>query len=59
MYSLVQQASATPDPIPTQELDPLLEPIWAQDSLVNTDSLELVLPSDKAIIKAMTGPDKP
>jgi hypothetical protein len=58
-YSLVQQASATPDPIPTQELDPLFEPIWAQNSLVDTDSLDLVLPSDEAIIEAMTGPDKP
>jgi hypothetical protein len=58
-YSLVQQASATPDPILAPELDPLLEPIWAQDSLVNTDSLDLVLPSDEAIIEAMTGPDKP
>jgi hypothetical protein len=58
-YSLVQQTSATPDPIPTQELDPLLEPIWAQNSLVDTDSLDLVLPSDEAIIEAMTGPDKP
>jgi hypothetical protein len=58
-YSLVQQASATPDPIPTQELDPLLDPIWAQNSLVNTDSLDLVLPSDEAIIEAMTSLDKP
>jgi hypothetical protein len=54
-YSLVQQASATPDLIPPQELDPLLEPIWAQDSLVNTDSLDLVLPSDEEMI----GLDKP
>jgi hypothetical protein len=59
VYSLFQQASATPDPIPAPELDPLLEPIWAQDSLVNTDSLDLVLPSNEAIIEEMTGPDKP
>ena len=58
-YSLVHQASATPDLIPAQELDPLLEPIWAQDSFANIDSLDLVLPYDEAIIEAMTGPDKP
>jgi hypothetical protein len=58
-YSLVQQASTNPDLTPTQELDPILEPIWAQGSLANVDSLELVLPSDKAIIKAMASPDKP
>jgi hypothetical protein len=58
-YSLVQQTSATPDSIPAQELDPLLKPIWAQDSLTDIDSLYLVLPSDEAIIEAMTGPDKP
>ena len=58
-YSLVQQASANPDPTPTQELDPLLEPVWAQGSLTHTDSLELVLPSDEVVIGAMTSPDKP
>jgi hypothetical protein len=58
-YSTVQQTSATPGPIPAPELDPLFEPIWAQNSLVDTDSLDLVLPSDEAIIEAMTGPDKP
>jgi hypothetical protein len=58
-YSLVQQASATPDPTPAQELDPLPEPIWAQGSLATTDSLDLVLPSDEAVIEAMTSPDKP
>jgi hypothetical protein len=57
--SLVQQASSNTDPTPTQELDPLLEPIWAQGSLANTDSLDLVLPSDEVIIKGMTSPDKP
>jgi hypothetical protein len=58
-YSLVQQASATPDPTPAQELDPLLEPIWAQGSLATTDSLDLVLPSNEAVIEAMTSLDKP
>jgi hypothetical protein len=58
-YSLVQQASTNTDPIPAQELDPLLEPIWAHGSLTNVDSLDLVLPSDEAVIKAMTSLDKP
>jgi hypothetical protein len=58
-YSLVQQPSATSDTTLTQELDPPLQPIWAQGSLATTDSLDLVLPSDEAIIKVMTGPDKP
>jgi hypothetical protein len=58
-YSLVQQASATPGPTPAQVLDPLLEPIWAQGSLANTNSLDLVLPSDEAVIEAMTSSEKP
>jgi hypothetical protein len=58
-YSLFQQASANTDPTPAQEFDPLLEPIWAQVSLTHTDSLDLVLPSDEAIIEAMTSSDKP
>jgi hypothetical protein len=57
--SLVQQASSNPDPTPTKELDPLLEPIWAQVSLTTIDSLDLVLPSDEAVIEAMTSPSKP
>jgi hypothetical protein len=57
-YSYVQQASANPNPTPAQELDPLLEPIWAQGSLATTDSLDLILPSDKAVIEEMTSPDK-
>jgi hypothetical protein len=58
-YSLVQQDSADIDPTPAQELDPTLEPIWAQGSLADTDSLDLVLPSNKEIIEAMTSPKKP
>ena len=59
VYSLVQQALANTDPTSAQELDPLVEPIWAQGSLTYIDSLDLVLPSDKAVIKAMTSLDKP
>jgi hypothetical protein len=58
-YSLVQQASTNTDPTPAQELDPLLEPIFDQGSLANTDSLDLVFPSDEAVIEAMTSPEKP
>jgi hypothetical protein len=58
VYSLVHQDFTDPDPTPTQELDPILEPIWAQGSLTDTDSLDLVLPSDEEIIEAMTIPDK-
>jgi hypothetical protein len=57
-YSLVQQDSTGTDPTPTQELDPILEPIWAQGSLTDTDSLELILPSDEAVIEVMTSPKK-
>ena len=58
-YSLVHQASDNTDPTPAQELDLLLEPIWAQGSLANVDSLDLVLPSDEAVVEAMTSLDKP
>jgi hypothetical protein len=58
-YSIIQQASIDPDPTPAPELDPVIKPIWAQDSLATTDSLDIVLPSDEAIIEALAGPDKP
>jgi hypothetical protein len=58
-YNIVQQASTDPDPTPTQELDPVLEPIWAQGSLATTDSLDLVFPSEEAILEPLTGPDRP
>jgi hypothetical protein len=58
-YSFVQQASADTNPTLTQELDLPLEPIWAQGSLTDTDSLDLVLPSDEEVIEARTSLDKP
>jgi hypothetical protein len=59
LYSIFQQALTDPDLTPTHELDPFLEPIWSQGSLVTTDPLELVFPSDEAIIEAFTSPDRP
>jgi hypothetical protein len=58
-YIIFQQASIDPDLTPTQELDPVLEPIWAQGSLATTDSLDLVLPFDEVILEALTGPNRP
>jgi hypothetical protein len=58
-YSLVQQSSADTDPTFAQELDLILEIILAQGSLIDTNSLDLVFPSEEAIIEAMTSPDKP
>jgi hypothetical protein len=59
VYNIIQQASIDPDLTPAHELDPVLEPIWAQGSLVTIDPLDLVFPSDEAILEALTGPDRP
>jgi hypothetical protein len=56
--NIVQQTSANLDLAPSQELDPVLEPIWAQYSLVAQYPLDLVLASDEVILEAMTGPDR-
>jgi hypothetical protein len=58
-YSIVQQDFVDPDLNPAQELDPILEPIWALYSLADTDSLDLVFPSNEVIIEAMTSLDRP
>jgi hypothetical protein len=58
-YNNVQQASVDLDLTPTQELDPVLAPIFVQGSLANTDSLELVFPSNEAILEALNGIDRP
>jgi hypothetical protein len=58
-YNIFEQASINPDLIPAQELDPILEPIWAQGSLSTKYSLDLVFPSNEVILKELTGPDRP
>ena len=59
VYIIVQQYLTDPDSTLTQDLDPVLETIWAQGSFANTDSLYLVSPSDEDIIEALNGLDKP
>jgi hypothetical protein len=59
VYSIVQQASADPDLTPAQNLDPVLKLTWAQGSLTDIDSLELVFPSHEDIIEEMTSPERP
>jgi hypothetical protein len=58
-YSIFQQASVNPDPTPAQELDPIIEPIWAQGSLANIYSLDLVFPSYEVILEELTSLDRP
>jgi hypothetical protein len=58
-YSLVQQASIDLDPTLAQELDLILEPIWAQGSLTDIDYLDFVFPSNEEIMEAMTSLEKP
>jgi hypothetical protein len=49
-YNIVKHTSTNPDLAPSQELDPVIEPILAQGSLATQDPLDLVFPSDEAII---------
>jgi hypothetical protein len=58
-YNIVQQASTNPDLTPTQELDPVLELIWAQGYLATTYSLDVVFSSDEVILEALTSLDRP
>jgi hypothetical protein len=58
-YNIVQQASIDPDPTPAHELDPVLEPIWAQGSLATTYPLDVVFTYDEVILEALTGPERP
>jgi hypothetical protein len=58
-YNIVQQALVDLDPTPKQELDPFLEPIWAQYSPATIDPLDPVFPSDEVILEALTDPNRP
>jgi hypothetical protein len=58
-YNIFQQTSTNPDLAPSQELDPVLEPICGQDSLTTQDPLDLVFPSDEVILEKMDCPHRP
>jgi hypothetical protein len=58
-YQAIQQVIANSDLIPswTEEEDQFPGPIWAQNSSTSLNFLDIVLPSNEAIIEAMTGPE--
>jgi hypothetical protein len=59
VYSIVQKTSSNSSLAPPQELDPILEPIWAQESLASHDPFDLVFPYDEDILEEMMGLDRP
>jgi len=40
-------------------VDPLEWPVWVVTSFASRDYLDMVLPTDEAILEALIGPDKP
>lgn len=40
-------------------MDPLTQPVCAVNSFAYRDCLDMVLPSNEAILEALTRPDKP
>ena len=60
-YQAITQT--TVDPIPdlltvSEDLEEVYFPAWAENSLHSTDCLDMVLPSDEAILEAMCRRDK-
>jgi hypothetical protein len=61
VYQSILDATTNPDPSSSwkDQVDPILEPVWAIQSSCLHDFLEDTLPSDEAILEAMYGPDRP
>jgi hypothetical protein len=61
VYQDILDAIADPNPSSslTDEVDLVLEPIWAAHSYFSHDFLDDTLPSDEAMLEAMSGPDRP
>ena len=57
-YQAITQATIDPIPDPLTVSDDLEEvylPVWAKNSSHSIDCLDMVLPSDEAILEAMSG----
>ena len=60
-YQAITQTTVDPFSVPltvSEELEEAYLPAWAENSLHSTDCLDMVLPSDEAILEAMCGRDK-
>ena len=60
-YKAITQATVDPIPDPLTVSDDLEEvyfPAWAENSLHSIDCLDTILPSDEAILEAMSGHDQ-
>ena len=60
-YQAITQAAVDPIPDPltvSNDLEEVYLPAWAENSLHSIDCLDTVLPSDEAILEAMSGRDK-
>jgi hypothetical protein len=60
-YQAIQQATIDSDqtPVVTEEDDLFPEPIWAQKYSSSQECLDIVLPSDEAIIEEMVRAERP
>ena len=60
-YQAITQATVDPIPDPltvSKDLEEVYLPVWAENSSHSIDWLDMVLPSDEAILEAMSGGDK-
>jgi hypothetical protein len=60
-YQDVLDSTVDPDLVtsPTDEEDPITRPVWATSLSYSHDLLDENFPSDEAMIKAMSGSEKP
>ena len=60
-YQAITQATTDPIPDPltiSEDLEEVYLPVWVENSSHSIDCLDMVLPSNEAILEAMSGRDK-